>query len=111
MLIPVPFTVATETTSKYSGQVSVDPAHISGVNRTFDRVVVLMKNGRVFSSEAPKKDEPQVVVAKSLLPGAVAESMSGLGGLVGLPDDDLLNEWYETFVAAINAALSVETGD
>jgi len=100
MLIQVPFETESGGKSKYAGKVHMDPSEVAAVNRSFDAVHILLKNGRQFSSMKPKT-RLAINDGKLLIPG---EAMDGIPQFEGMPDNEKLDRWYDDTIAAINEA-------
>ena len=104
MLVEIPFPTAThgDNRNKFQGEsksVAVDPSHVAAINRTFDRIVVLLKNGRMFVSETPKTTLA-VKDGKLVLPGEKVPDDAP--AFDNMPDQELLRKWYAETLELIN---------
>lgn len=98
MLVKIPFPIEVSKRAKHEGTIYVDPEDVSAVNRAFERVHVMMKNGKQFASTAPKST---LAVHNGKLVVPTDPSMIQLDHM---PDKELLDKWYEDTIAVINEA-------
>jgi len=103
MLVEIPFEIEAKNKSKYSGRVVVDPTQVAAINRGYDRIIILMAGAanKAFMSTAPKT-KMAVANGKLFVPG---EGDPDAPVFEGMPDDELLNKWYDETIRVVNDAL------